>query len=113
MSGPPAVSPPDLMRPYTSVRRDPKWRGMDKHAQAGWFNKLVSRRSVLAGSAAGLTVPAIALGAAAPSSGAAATGETKKITIYAEALPGGLFGYGLAPGQASVPGPILEMYEGD
>lgn len=87
---------------------------MDKHAQAGWFNRLVSRRSVLATSAIGLTVPAMALGAATPESDAqTAEGVTKKITIYAEALPGGLYGYGLARGQATVPGPILECYEGD
>jgi FtsP/CotA-like multicopper oxidase with cupredoxin domain len=43
----------------------------------------------------------------------AAAGATRKITIYAEALPGGLFGYGLEPGKATVPGPVLEMWEGD
>ncbi|TCO53778.1 multicopper oxidase domain-containing protein [Actinocrispum wychmicini] len=87
---------------------------MDKHAQAGWFNRLVSRRSVLATSALGLTVPAVALGMATPESTAQTTsGVTKKVTIYAEALPGGLFGYGLARGQATIPGPILECYEGD
>jgi FtsP/CotA-like multicopper oxidase with cupredoxin domain len=88
---------------------------MEKHAQAGWFNKLVSRRSVLAGTTVGLAVPAaMTLGAAAPTHTAAAqTGVVKKITIYAEALPGNLYGYGLAPGQATIPGPLLEMYEGD
>jgi FtsP/CotA-like multicopper oxidase with cupredoxin domain len=88
---------------------------MEKHAQAGWFNKLVSRRSMLAGTTVGLAVPAaMTLGAAAPMHTAAAqTGVVKKITIYAEALPGNLYGYGLAPGQATIPGPLLEMYEGD
>jgi manganese oxidase len=88
---------------------------MDKHGQAGWFNKMVSRRTMLAGSAVGLAVPAaMTLGAAAPGNVASAqTGVTKKVTIYAEALPGNQFGYGLASGQATIPGPLLEMYEGD
>ncbi|HEV2783070.1 MAG TPA: multicopper oxidase domain-containing protein [Actinophytocola sp.] len=78
----------------------------------------VSRRSVLAGAAAGLAVPAaVTVGAAplaaAPVAATMAEGVTRRITLYAEALPGGLFGYGLAPGQATIPGPILEMYEGD
>ncbi|MGH3367195.1 MAG: multicopper oxidase domain-containing protein [Nocardioidaceae bacterium] len=33
--------------------------------------------------------------------------------MYAEELPGDLVGYGLAPGEAAVPGPVLEMWEGD
>ncbi|MEV4316249.1 multicopper oxidase domain-containing protein [Actinocrispum sp. NPDC049592] len=88
---------------------------MEKHAQTGWFNKLVSRRSVLAGTTVGLAVPAaMTVGAAAPTHTAAAqTGVVKKVTIYAELLPGNLYGYGLAEGQATVPGPTLEMYEGD
>ncbi|MEK8106114.1 multicopper oxidase domain-containing protein [Micromonospora sp. M12] len=60
------------------------------------------------------------LGAAAPAIGTVFGGSPpgcrrchQKITIYAEQLPGNLFGYGLAPGQATVPGPILEIYEGD
>ena len=77
----------------------------------------LSRRSLIATGA----LAAGALGASAPTIGTAfggsparaAAGVTKKITIYAEQLPGGLFGYGLAPGQATVPGPILEIYEGD
>ncbi|GAB3894806.1 multicopper oxidase domain-containing protein [Kibdelosporangium lantanae] len=87
---------------------------MSDDAQAGWFNRLVSRRTVLATSAMGLTVPAIAIGAAAPESTAqqTTTGVTKKVTIYAEAVGTG-YGYGLAPGQATIPGPLLECYEGD
>jgi len=74
----------------------------------------VSRRAVLAGTAAGIAVPAaVAASAAAPARTGAAAGVIRRITVYAEALPGGLFGYGLAPGQASVPGPVLEMWEGD
>jgi FtsP/CotA-like multicopper oxidase with cupredoxin domain len=63
---------------------------------------------MLAGTAAGVLVPAI--GAA---DSASAAGLTRRITIYAEALPGGLYGYGLEPGQATIPGPLLEIYEAD
>jgi FtsP/CotA-like multicopper oxidase with cupredoxin domain len=81
---------------------------MDKHAQAG----RVSRRAMLAGTAAGIAVPAVVTaGAAQPT--VPTSGVTRRITMYAEALPGNLVGYGLAPGQATVPGPILEMWEGD
>jgi FtsP/CotA-like multicopper oxidase with cupredoxin domain len=88
---------------------------MDEHAQQAGP---VSRRALLAGTAAvSLTAPALALvSGAAPTAAApvtTATGATRKVTIYAEALPGGLFGYGLAPGQATVPGPVLEIWEGD
>jgi FtsP/CotA-like multicopper oxidase with cupredoxin domain len=82
---------------------------------AALHRKPLSRRRLMAAGAAGLSAPAI--GAAVTLTGGgtarAATGATRKVTIYAEALPGGLYGYGLAPGQATVPGPILEMWEGD
>src|SRR4051812_43048038 len=77
----------------------------------------LSRRTMLAGSALGLAVTAAPHGVStetsAGASPVAAAGTERKITIYAENLPGGLIGYGLAPGQATVPGPILEMWEGD
>ncbi|MFI5937351.1 multicopper oxidase domain-containing protein [Actinoplanes sp. NPDC051494] len=85
-----------------------------------------SRRSLIATGALGLAVPIAAtqawtdgrrsgVAAAALTGGqpARADGAIKKVTIYAEALPGGLYGYGYAPGTATVPGPTLEMYEGD
>jgi FtsP/CotA-like multicopper oxidase with cupredoxin domain len=87
---------------------------MDEHAQPGGP---VTRRALLAGTAAvSLAAPALVLsassaGATAPVTTAA--GATRKVTLYAEVLPGGLFGYGLAPGQATVPGPVLEIWEGD
>ncbi|MFD8498558.1 multicopper oxidase domain-containing protein [Amycolatopsis sp. NPDC059657] len=72
----------------------------------------LSRRSVLAGATAGVLAPVVVGASSAPPS-ATAAGLTRRITIYAEALPGGLYGYGLEPGQATVPGPLLEIYEGD
>ena len=73
----------------------------------------LSRRALIGAGALGLAT-AGGMGAAIGTSPArAATGATRKVTIYAEALPGNQYGYGLAPGQATVPGPVLEMYEGD
>jgi len=84
---------------------------MDKSAP------IVSRRSLLAGSMmAGAVVAAaapVALVNAGTSTASVAQGRTRQITIYAEALPNNQLGYGLAPGQATVPGPLLEIYEGD
>jgi FtsP/CotA-like multicopper oxidase with cupredoxin domain len=79
----------------------------------------VSRRSILTGTLAGLMAPTAALALGADTAAAAGTGivrplgTTRHITIYAEPLPGGLYGYGLTPGKATIPGPLLEMWEGD
>jgi len=68
----------------------------------------VSRRALLGGAAAGLAAPL-----AAPGFASAAEGETRRLTMYAEKISDELYGYGLAPGEATVPGPVLEMWEGD
>jgi FtsP/CotA-like multicopper oxidase with cupredoxin domain len=87
----------------------------------------VSRRSVLTGTLAGLMAPTAALALGADTAAALSTkpapapttppistqGTTRHITMYAEELPGGQYGYGLAPGEATIPGPMLEMWEGD
>ena len=87
---------------------------MDNDAQTGWPTRSISRRTVLATSAVGLAVPAVVAPGAAPRREAAAQdGTVKRVTVYAEALPGNLYGYGLAPGEATVPGPTFEVYEGD
>ena len=77
------------------------------------------RRSMLMGAAAAVAAP-IAVSAVAPPAvagpgtvGAAEAGRTRRLTMYAEELPGDLVGYGLAPGEATVPGPVLEIWEGD
>ena len=82
-----------------------------------------SRRSMLAGAAAaGVLAPAVAASgvaafsaaAGAESASAAAAGQTRQITLYAEQLPGSnLVGYALEPGKPTIPGPLLEIYEGD
>lgn len=82
----------------------------------------LSRRSMLAGAAAaGVLAPAVAAsGIAAVSAAAgaeaasAAAGALRQITLYAEQLPGtNLYGYALEPGKATIPGPLIEIYEGD
>ncbi|WP_387967598.1 multicopper oxidase domain-containing protein [Georgenia faecalis] len=84
----------------------------------------LSRRAVLAGATTAMFVPATAaaLGTSAvavsPStasrpSAAVPAGTTHRITMYVEELGGGQVGYGLEPGAATIPGPVLEMYEGD
>lgn len=88
-------------------------------AQTGGF----SRRSTLAGAAAVLVPTAAAAGHAWPATAEPGTAKppgngsgkatVHKITMYAEDLGDGQFGYGLERGKASIPGPVLEMYEGD
>jgi FtsP/CotA-like multicopper oxidase with cupredoxin domain len=86
----------------------------------------LSRRSMLAGAAAAMFVPATVAAlsssaaatppvTAAPAARAVATppGTTHRLTMYVEDLGGGQTGYGLEPGKATIPGPLLEMYEGD
>ncbi|GAA4815013.1 multicopper oxidase domain-containing protein [Streptomyces ziwulingensis] len=51
--------------------------------------------------------------AATPARTAPAGGKVRHLTLYAEALPGGQMGYGLEKGTASVPGPLIELNEGD
>jgi len=80
----------------------------------------LSRRSMLTGAAAAAAatpLTATVLGSpahAAPGNGRGnpSQGGTRRITMYAENLPDDLIGYGLEPGKATVPGPILEMWEG-
>lgn len=92
--------------------------------------KPLSRRSLLVGAgvvaaspAAALVLgsggsvvaaaPAAAAGSTAAAPVAAAASGTRKITMYAERIDDRTVGYGLEPGKATVPGPILEMWEGE
>jgi FtsP/CotA-like multicopper oxidase with cupredoxin domain len=80
----------------------------------------MSRRSMLLGAAAAVAAPVSVSMAGAPAFAEPSTtevpqtgGKTRRITLYAEALPGDMIGYGLERGKATVPGPVLEMWEGD
>ncbi|KZB86942.1 multicopper oxidase domain-containing protein [Amycolatopsis regifaucium] len=76
-------------------------------------NRGLSRRSMLAGTAAGVIAPVV-VSASAGSAPAAAAGMTRNITVYADYVPGSTrVGYGLEPGKPTIPGPLLECYEGD
>ncbi len=82
----------------------------------------LSRRSMLAGAAAaGVLAPAVAASgvaalsaAAGAESASAAAGALRQITLYAEQLKdSNLVGYALEPGKPTIPGPLIEIYEGD
>lgn len=82
--------------------------------------RFFSRRSFTGGIAAAALAPAAlapTAATAAPRDKASAPakpgGEVRYLTLYAENLPDGQLGYGLKPGKATIPGPLLEMYEGD
>lgn len=83
----------------------------------------VTRRSLLLGAApaaavGGLLVagvgPAVARGDQIESVAFVSNDQlrVRRITLYAERVGDG-FGYGLKPGEATIPGPTLEMYEGE
>ncbi|MFH8568492.1 multicopper oxidase domain-containing protein [Streptomyces sp. NPDC017993] len=80
--------------------------------------RLFNRRFLAGGAAVaalGSTAAAAgpASGAAAADARATAAGTVKRMKLYAEKLPDGKRGYGLEKGKASVPGPLIELVEGD
>ncbi|KAF4405047.1 MULTISPECIES: multicopper oxidase domain-containing protein [Streptomyces] len=82
--------------------------------------RAVSRRLFTGGVAAALVPASLAPAAAAERTGSARTaaavraaGEERLLTLYAEKVGDNQLGYGLKPGEATIPGPLLEMYEGD
>ncbi|MGW7412189.1 multicopper oxidase domain-containing protein [Streptomyces sp. NPDC054863] len=50
---------------------------------------------------------------AAPPGTAPAGGAVRHLKMYAEKLPGGQMGYGFEKGKASIPGPLIDINEGD
>ncbi|WP_255950714.1 multicopper oxidase domain-containing protein [Streptomyces odontomachi] len=57
--------------------------------------------------------PASAAPVTRPARTAAAGGTVRHLTMYAEKLSDGQLGYGLEAGKATVPGPLIELTEGD
>ncbi|MFF5454420.1 multicopper oxidase domain-containing protein [Streptomyces sp. NPDC012950] len=49
----------------------------------------------------------------APPRTAPAGGRVRHLKLYAEKLPNGQLGYGLEKGKATIPGPLIELDEGD
>ncbi|WP_204075828.1 multicopper oxidase domain-containing protein [Planotetraspora phitsanulokensis] len=78
---------------------------------------LFSRRAFTASAAVAAFAPLVASvpAGAAPAEKSAGKpgGDVRRITLYAEKLPGGQLGYGLEPGKATIPGPLIEMIEGE
>ncbi|MFK0102519.1 multicopper oxidase domain-containing protein [Streptomyces sp. NPDC091040] len=78
-----------------------------------------NRRVLLGGAVAATSLSAgPELAGAAPSSDVAARtapagGQVRHLRMYAEKLPDGQMGYGLEKGKASIPGPLIELIEGD
>jgi len=69
------------------------------------------RRTLLGGAAVAASLsfaPSSTNAVAAPP-----VGTVRHLTLYAEKLPDGQLGYGFEKGEASVPGPLIELYEGD
>ncbi|MFC9225433.1 multicopper oxidase domain-containing protein [Streptomyces hygroscopicus] len=64
-------------------------------------------------SPAAAKAPAAAAARSAEVRTAAAGGTVRRLKLYAEKLPDGQMGYGLEKGKASIPGPLIELTEGD
>ncbi|MDI3385388.1 multicopper oxidase domain-containing protein [Streptomyces sp. B-S-A8] len=91
-------------------------------ALGGQLGRRGFNRRLFAGGAAvaaGLTsMSGVVPGSAPPAAAAGgkkaeAKGETRHIKLYVENLADGQMGYGLEKGKATIPGPLLEMVEGD
>jgi FtsP/CotA-like multicopper oxidase with cupredoxin domain len=77
-------------------------------------------RRLLAGGAAATGVTSLSLASASsatsaepPPRTAPAGGQVRHISLYAETLADGQLGYGFEKGKASIPGPLIELIEGD
>jgi FtsP/CotA-like multicopper oxidase with cupredoxin domain len=81
--------------------------------------RLLSRRAFTTAATTAAFAPLVASSqAAATPAGKTAGkprggGDVRRITLYAEKLPDGQLGYGLEPGKATIPGPLIEMVEGE
>ncbi|SEH03894.1 Multicopper oxidase [Nonomuraea solani] len=75
---------------------------------------LLSRRAFTTSAAAAALAPLVTANQTAASIQAdTVMGAVRRITLYAERLADGQLGYGLEPGMATIPGPLIEMVEGD
>ncbi|TQS28950.1 multicopper oxidase domain-containing protein [Microbispora sp. KK1-11] len=84
----------------------------------GTTRGLFSRRAFTTAATAAAFAPLVGAGeaSAAPSdkvTGKPDRGDVRRMTLYAEKLPNNLLGYGLEPGKATIPGPLIEMVEGE
>ncbi|OQR62519.1 copper oxidase [Streptomyces maremycinicus] len=74
-----------------------------------------NRRVLLGGAAAAtsLSLGPRAVSADGPARTASAGGAVRHLKLYAEKLADGQLGYGFEKGKATVPGPLIELNEGD
>ena len=75
-----------------------------------------NRRMLLGGTAVATSLslaPEVAEGAGERVRTAPAAGKTRRIKLYAERLDDGQMGYGLRRGHATIPGPLIELVEGE
>ncbi|WP_046503842.1 multicopper oxidase domain-containing protein [Streptomyces odonnellii] len=79
-----------------------------------------NRRLLAGGAVAATGVTSLSLASAptavsaeTPPRTAPAGGQVRHLKMYAEALPNGQMGYGFEKGKATVPGPLIELNEGD
>jgi FtsP/CotA-like multicopper oxidase with cupredoxin domain len=77
-----------------------------------------NRRMLMGGAAVATTVSTVSLASEATAGAgrartAAAGGRERRIKIFAEDLGDGQMGYGLDDGEAAIPGPLIELTEGD
>ncbi|MEW2348087.1 MULTISPECIES: multicopper oxidase domain-containing protein [unclassified Streptomyces] len=86
----------------------------------GSGGRRIGRRYLLGGAAAAAGLGVVGASATSGTAQAAVTaptapagGEVRRITMYAERLANGQMGYGLEKGKASIPGPLIELNEGD
>ncbi|MCK1794817.1 multicopper oxidase domain-containing protein [Streptomyces sp. XM4193] len=89
--------------------------GANKFGRRG-FN----RRFLFGSAAAAIGVTSMSAAAPPPKAVTAAKGkvaraknETRRMSLYIEKLDDGQMGYGLEKGKASIPGPLIELVEGD
>jgi FtsP/CotA-like multicopper oxidase with cupredoxin domain len=79
--------------------------------------RLMSRRAFTTAATTATLTPLVASAqaSATPSemTASAPDRDTRNITLYAEKLPDGQLGYGFEPGKATIPGPLIEMVEGE
>jgi FtsP/CotA-like multicopper oxidase with cupredoxin domain len=82
----------------------------------GVSQRAVSRRAFTTAATAAAFAPLVASSQAAADPAvrtAGNAGDPRRMTLYAEKLPNGQTGYGLEPGKATIPGPFIEMTEGE
>lgn len=82
----------------------------------GVSRRVLSRRAFTTAATTAALAPLVASSQAAAKPAATTAGNPggpRRMTLYMEKLPNGQMGYGLEPGKATIPGPLIEMTEGE